>query len=364
MKSKRIMASVLIALISAIGAMAEGVRIKPFTLAANEEKDIEILFDNSTDYGGLQFDMYLPDGVSIVEDEEGLYYTNTERLQYKSGRKTVDFTIQVALMDGGFYRFLIYNTEMQNIAGESGDPILVVRLKANDRVHTSTQQIRVQGQVLATVDAEETQVRATAFPFSLVVQASIGELGYATFSWPVDLDFTGLGVQAFVATEQNSGSIHLEPIEKVPAGTGLLLKGKQGTYTLQTSYEPYEGVETNLFLGTANESATVTSDDVFVLANKSDGLGFYRAANGLVINQYKAYLKNVSGARVLFFDDDTPTQADVPRRPAEMTDEQLYTLEGLRVNAPSRAGLYIREGKKIVVRRAANRSMNRTANSK
>jgi hypothetical protein len=253
---------------------------------------------------------------------------------------------------------------MQNIAGESGDPILVVRLKANDRVHTSTQQIRVQGQVLATVDAEETQVRATAFPFSLVVQASIGELGYATFSWPVDLDFTGLGVQAFVATEQNSGSIHLEPIEKVPAGTGLLLKGKQGTYTLQTSYEPYEGVETNLFLGTANESATVTSDDVFVLANKSDGLGFYRAANGLVINQYKAYLKNVSGARVLFFDDETPTQADVPRRPAEMTDEQLYTLEGLRVNVPSRAGLYIREGKKIVVRRAANRSMNRTANSK
>ena len=48
----------------------------------------------------------------------------------------------------------------------------------------------------------------------------------------------------------------------------------------------------------------------------------------------------------------------------EMTDEQFYTLEGLRVNAPSRAGLYIREGKKIVVRRAANRSMNRTANSK
>jgi hypothetical protein len=43
MKSKRIMVSVLIALISAIGAMAEGVRIKPFTLAANEEKDIEIL---------------------------------------------------------------------------------------------------------------------------------------------------------------------------------------------------------------------------------------------------------------------------------------------------------------------------------
>jgi hypothetical protein len=153
-------------------------------------------------------------------------------------------------------------------------------------------------------------------------------------------------------------------VEKVPAGTGLLLKGNQGTYTLQTTYEECEDVSGNLFTATAYESATVTSDDVFVLANKSDGLGFYRAADGLVINQYKAYLKNTSGARVIFFDDDTPTQADVPRRPAEMTDEQFYTLEGLRVNAPSRAGLYIREGKKIVVRRAANRSMNRTANSK
>ena len=363
MKAKGVIATILLTL-TAVGAQADGIRIEPFTLAANEEKDIEILFDNNNDYGGLQFDLYLPDGVSIVEDEDGLYYESTERLQYKSGRKTVDFNMNVERQADGGYRFLIYNSDGQNISGDSGEAILMVRLTANDQVRSSTQQIRVKQQVLSTVDAEETVVADTSFPISLTVWTTVGALGYATFSWPVDLDFTGLGVQAFVATEQNSGSIHLEPIEKVPAGTGLLLKGKQGTYTLQTSYEPYEGVETNLFLGTANESATVTSDDVFVLANKSDGLGFYRAANGLVINQYKAYLKNVSGARVLFFDDDTPTQADVPRRPAEMTDEQFYTLEGLRVNAPSRAGLYIREGKKIVVRRAANRSMNRTANSK
>ena len=329
MNNKRILATALIALTTAVGAMGEGIRINPFTLAANEEKEIEILFDNSTDYGGVQFDMYLPDGVSIVEDEDGLYYYNTERLQYKSGRKTVDFTMQVALMDGSFYRFLIYNTEMQNIAGESGDPILVVKLKASDKVRSSTQQIRVQGQVLSTVDAEETQIRA---------------------SWPVALDFTGLDVEAYIATERLSGGLHLEQVEKVPAGTGIILKGEQGTYTLQTSYEEGDDVSANLLQGTAEASMTVQTNDVFVLANKEDGLGFYRAANGLEIYQYKAYLQSTSAARVLLFDDAQPT--GIASVPVSADQEAVYTLEGLRVQSP-RTGLYIKGGKVMVLKSVA-----------
>lgn len=350
MNNKRILATALIALTTAVGAMGEGIRINPFTLAANEEKEIEILFDNSTDYGGVQFDMYLPDGVSIVEDEDGLYYYNTERLQYKSGRKTVDFTMQVALMDGSFYRFLIYNTEMQNIAGESGDPILVVKLKASDKVRSSTQQIRVQGQVLSTVDAEETQIRATAFPISLAVRTTIGSLGYATFSWPVALDFTGLDVEAYIATERLSGGLHLEQVEKVPAGTGIILKGEQGTYTLQTSYEEGDDVSANLLQGTAEASMTVQTNDVFVLANKEDGLGFYRAANGLEIYQYKAYLQSTSAARVLLFDDAQPT--GIASVPVSADQEAVYTLEGLRVQSP-RTGLYIKGGKVMVLKSVA-----------
>ena len=348
MKAKGVIATILLTL-TAVGAQADGIRIEPFTLAANEEKDIEILFDNNNDYGGLQFDLYLPDGVSIVEDEDGLYYESTERLQYKSGRKTVDFNMNVERQADGGYRFLIYNSDGQNISGDSGEAILMVRLTANDQVRSSTQQIRVKQQVLSTVDAEETVVADTSFPISLTVWTTVGALGYATFSWPVDLDFTGLDIQAFVATERNTGSIHLEPVEKVPAGTGLLLKGPQGTYTLQTTYEECEDVSGNLFTATAYESATVTSDDVFVLANKSDGLGFYRAADGLVINQYKAYLKNTSGARVIFFDQDSPTMVEQLDNPAAEASAPLYTLEGMRVSQPVREGVYIKGGKKMVV---------------
>ena len=346
MNSKRILATALIALTTMVGAMGEGIRIKPFTLAANEEKEIEILFDNSTDYGGLQFDLYLPEGVSIVEDEDGLYYYNTDRLKYKSGRKTVDFTMQVALMDGGFYRFLIYNTEMQNIAGESGEPILTVKLKASDRVRSSTQQIRVQGQVLSTVDAEETQIRATAFPVSLTVRATIGELGYATFSWPVDLDFTGLDLGAYIATECSNGGVSLKPVWKVPAGTGLLLKGAKGTYTLQTTYEECDEVYENLLTGTAYAEVTANSGNVFVLANKTEGLGFYRAADGLTIYQYKAYLESSSEARAFFLDDMTTGIDGVEAASSGMP---VYTIEGQQVKQFSRAGIYIKGGKKIIV---------------
>ncbi len=346
MKAKKMMAIILFAL-TAAGVQADGIRIEPFTLAANEEKDVEILFDNDKDYGGLQFDLYLPDGVSIFEDEDGLYYENTERLQYKNGRKTVDFNMDVELQNDGSYRFLIYNTAGQNIAGESGEAILTVRLTASDQVLSSTQRIRVKQQVLSTVDAEETQVADTSFPFSLTVKAKIGPLGYATFSWPVPLDFTGLDLQAFIATERNNGSIHLEPVEKVPAGTGLLLKGTEGTYTLQTTYEDGDDVSGNLLTGTAYGEETVNSSDVFVLASKEDGkLGFYRAANGLTVYQYKAYLKISSEARAFFFEDMITGIAETG---TAKTNAPIYTIEGLRAKTPSRPGIYIKGGKKMVV---------------
>lgn len=345
MKSTRFIVLALFVL-TTVCVQADGIRIEPFTLAANEEMDIEILLDNNTDYGGLQFDLYLPDGVSIVEDEYGFYYENTERLKYKKGRNTVDFNMTVELQTDGGYRFLIYNSDGQNISGLSGEAILTVRLTANDHVRSSTQQIRVKQQVLSTVDAEETTVPDSSFPFSLTVRAKVGTLGYATFSWPVALDFTGLSVTAFIATERSNGSLHLEPVEKVPAGTGLILKGEQGTYTLQTTYEEGEDVSSNLLLGTADGDMTVQSDDVYVLANKNEGLGFYRAANGLLIYQYKAYLQSASGVRAMFF-DETPTGISAV---SEETESPIYTLEGLRVKTPTRTGLYIKGGKVVVVK--------------
>jgi hypothetical protein len=112
---------------------------------------------------------------------------------------------------------------------------------------------------------------------------------------------------------------------------------------------PY--VYSNLLTGTTGETAVTTSD--FVLGEKNDKVAFYRAEAG-TLAAGKAYLKGVaapSGARIinLVFDDDA-TAIENYRQEASTTND-WYTLDGRKLEGkPTRKGLYVKNGKKVVVR--------------
>ena len=49
----------------------DGLRIEPFEIAANETKEVNIILDDAEEvYCGLEFDLYLPEGVEIAYDAE------------------------------------------------------------------------------------------------------------------------------------------------------------------------------------------------------------------------------------------------------------------------------------------------------
>lgn len=51
--------------------------VLPFTLEAGEEKEIYVLLDNPNDaFTGIQFDLYLPEGISVPTDADGYYYVD------------------------------------------------------------------------------------------------------------------------------------------------------------------------------------------------------------------------------------------------------------------------------------------------
>ena len=51
--------------------------------------------------------------------------------------------------------------------------------------------------------------------------------GIMTYASEYDLDFTNVsGLTAYVATSISDNTLTLAPVDKVPAGTGLLLKGE------------------------------------------------------------------------------------------------------------------------------------------
>ena len=181
---------------------------------------------------------------------------------------------------------------------------------------------------------------------------------YGTYCSTVDLDFSeATGLTAYIAAGYNKseGSLLMVKVTSVPKGTGLLLKGTAGsTYTAKGQTSPY--VYSNLLTGTTAET-NVTADD-FILGKKGDKVGFYHAEAG-TLAAGKAYLDHTklgtstSGARMLsleFYDDATGI-ADVRSKMSDAVTEDWYSLDGRKLQGrPTKKGLYLLNGKKVVIR--------------
>ncbi len=139
----------------------------------------------------------------------------------------------------------------------------------------------------------------------------------------------------------------------VAANTPVLLKtstaGKSYTFngrTIETGDAQVTGGTNFNFVGTYAASTTIASGDYFIGSNQ-----LWESAGSTTISGTRAYIKAVTaGAKVIGFtiDDEEVTAIDgidLSRQDSDRT----YNVAGQQVTAPAK-GLYIRNGKKIVVR--------------
>lgn len=101
------------------------VYIDDITIDAEEQKEIPILLNNPGEqFTGLQFDIYLPNGLSVASDEFGDLLLNVgSRTNYKR------HTVASAVLPDGALRVVAYSTSNSLFTGESGD-ILLMGIKA------------------------------------------------------------------------------------------------------------------------------------------------------------------------------------------------------------------------------------------
>lgn len=118
----------------------------------------------------------------------------------------------------------------------------------------------------------------------LSIDVAIGAEGAATFCSSEALDFSGTDdVKAYIVSAFNpsTGTVTLTRITDVPAGTGIVVLGDEGTYDI-----PLGAGETyvmNMLVGTLAAktlSKTEGANTNFILADGENGLGFYAVANG------------------------------------------------------------------------------------
>ncbi len=227
--------------------------------------------------------------------------------------------------------------------------IFKLGLKATDKAYTDGAKILIDNIQLAApsgVGVEFADVEGTQINYQ--IKYDIKDSKYGTFCWPVALDFTGKDVTASVATETKNGFVTREPITMVPANTPIILSGEAGTYQFTTTKDKVDAVSKNILVGTAEGPVTVgASDKFFALAKHDKGVGFYRCDEGVVIPQYRAYIKSAAAAADAFLFEET-TGINNVEATAENAD--VYTISGVKVEKAAQKGIYIVNGKKVVVK--------------
>jgi len=317
--------------------------IDDFSIAAGEEKEIEVKMFNDVTITAFQFNIALPEGVSIKydEDEEAYCVGRTSRL-------LSTHVLTSEQQKNGDYKIMVYHNSNKNIKGNSGEGVVTITLVASDQVSTGVFTPSITKQEMTESDGTKHKIDDATYNCNITLSTQITTLGYASFSWPKALDFSNSGLTAYMVTSCDGNTLHLEPVTKVPANTGLILKGTANTYQLETTDGDTDDVTSNLLSSNTDDVYTVVSDDIYVLSNLDDGQpGFYKANNGIHVAKYKSYLQySVSGARRYFSIEEQATGIT----PVSYTaNDALYDLQGRRVSKPTQ-GVYIRNGKKIVIK--------------
>ena len=177
------------------------------------------------------------------------------------------------------------------------------------------------------------------------VRATITSAGYATYFSPYALDFYGTGLTAYIATL--SGSIvSFSEVPQVPARTGVLLKGAEGTYQIPVLVSSSISVLNNILVGFTKE-VIVDGAGIFVLMNGSEGVGFYKTtAPSFTVGAHTAFIRALEENSSRHFITIDETNA-IKAIESKQQSGEIYNLAGQRVKSVQK-GLYIIGGKKVM----------------
>ena len=172
---------------------------------------------------------------------------------------------------------------------------------------------------------------------------AVGAAGYSTFSTDKAVDVTGV-VTAYKASYDGS-KVVLTEVTEIPADAGVIIEAAEGTHIAPTITTAAALTGNDLLVSNGSVTGNGT---IFVLANGTHGVGFYKLATGEAVPAGKAYLVIPSSSNDFIGFDDTTGISDIKGKKEEVRDV-YFDLQGRRVANPTK-GLYIVNGKKVIIK--------------
>lgn len=198
--------------------------------------------------------------------------------------------------------------------------------------------------VISSLEAMEQQLDEAVEVAQVTV--TIGETGYATFFSAQPVSFVGTELKAFTATfNSDYSSVKLDEVTEIPANTPVIVQGAKGAYQLNVATAPATPDSNDLIVVEAGGSYVT----LFVLANKSLGVGFYKWT-GTDLPVGKVALNVPAAARDFIGLEGDVTTGIMSAAWLNASGMTIYDLQGHKVDQVVKKGLYIVNGRKVVVK--------------
>ena len=188
------------------------------------------------------------------------------------------------------------------------------------------------------------------FGFKYDTGLTIGSEGVATFAASYPVDYNANNLEAYSVTyDATNNKLSFDKIDGVvAANTAVIVKGAAGDYTLAKATATATVTDTGL---KASDGKTTGADNIYCLANKSEGLGFYQVSSSVTIPANKAYLEipASAGARTFYsmeFGGGT-TGINAIQANGAKANAAIYSLSGQQVSKAYK-GIVIVNGKKMI----------------
>ena len=191
------------------------------------------------------------------------------------------------------------------------------------------------------------EVSAVSVPFSPAKT-------YTTLTSAYALDFTSVSsaLKAYIATAVAAGKVQMVQVNKVPAGTGLVLMATSpGTAVNVPVFDGTspDDVSGNKMAGSATSTTAITANGGYILKD-----GVFQPALAGTLAAGKAYLNiavPTSSAPVLemsFAESDVTAISELTTTNCTNNTNEYFDLQGRKVAQPTK-GLYIVNGKKVIL---------------
>ena len=186
-------------------------------------------------------------------------------------------------------------------------------------------------------------VTSPAIPATPTPSVTVGADGVGTFvaNYSMKLDDN---VTAYAVKYEDAGYVSLTGVTEIPLHTAVIVEAASGTYPQELARVLALGTDNDLLESDGKVAADGT---IYVLANGSNGVGFYKLADGGNVPAGKGYLQVAATSREFIGINGETTAIKALEKAID--NGAIFNLSGQQVAQPTK-GLYIVNGKKVILK--------------